>query len=162
MIFKNLPTWFWKDWKNPDFYFVLSQWRDGITQSETFFFSLSKRNPSLFLFFTMKISICTPKNITGQKKKKRNSGRMFPSQNWIKWHCSFLEGMKEICKFLPDPSTTTYYYTHSLFMCFTGDLLHHPTKVKVKAQIVDQPFPCLQSECCYFSSHGSFQISKQL
>ncbi len=30
-------------------------------------------------------------------------------------------------------------------MCLTGDLLHHPTKVKVEAQIVDQTFPCLQS-----------------
>ncbi len=70
---------------------------------------------------------------------------MFPSQNWIKWYYSFLEGLKEIGKFLPDPSATTYSYTHSLFMCFTGDLLHHPTKVKVEAQIVDQTFPCLQS-----------------
>jgi hypothetical protein len=94
----------------------------------------------------MKFSICTAKNITENLKKGIQEGYFLPKTE-LRWYYSFLEGMKEIGKV---SSRSFYYYLllypFFLFMCFTGDLLHHPTKVKVEAQIVDQTFPCLSKE----------------
>ncbi len=152
MIFKNLPTWFWKDWKSPDFYFVVSKWRDGITQSGTFFFSLSKGNPSLFLFFTMKFSICTANKIVENFKKEFRKDISFPKLNKM---ALLLGRMKEVGKFLPDPSTTTYYYTHS----FVSVFYWRPTPWSHQSKSWSPnswPNFSMSPECCYFSSHWKF------
>jgi hypothetical protein len=108
----------------------------------------------------MKFFICTAKNIT--ENKKRNSGRMFPSQNWIKWYYYFLEGMKEIGKV---SSRSFYYYYLLLYPFFVYVFNWRPTPSSHQSKSWSPnswPNFSMSPECCYFSSHGSFQISKQL
>jgi hypothetical protein len=75
--------------------------------------SLSKGNPSLFLFYTMKFSICTAKNITENKKKEFRKDVSFPKLKKMALLLGRNEGNRQV-------SSRSFYYYLLLypFFCF--------------------------------------------
>ncbi len=119
-----------------------------------FLFQPFKRKPFFVTLFHNEVFCLYCKTHNQKLKKEFRKDVSFPKLNKM---VLLFPRRKEIGKFLPDPSTTTYYYTHSLFMCFT------PSSHQSKSWSPNSwPKLFMSPKCCHFSSHRSFQISKQL